>query len=904
MPQDPIPGRIAAVANAGFPADLLIPIAPITAPPERFSAKQAGKAPARWGDFGWARLGEWQLGCSPQERMEADAHACNAGLILGVPKAGRLYLAIDIDTEPNDDPASPELLLAAGIQSVAAKALTKAFKDPAWVRLTRPGRAAFLVSMPADAEPGRRSVALLLAPGRKPCGRIEILAKGQQVVLCGVHPHAGGIAIRWARRTAKGSLVQPCPSLDDAIPILPSRAAADALMATVLEALAAERGVTHVMRLSPANDGVPNGQPIPIEERLPWDVASFVRLFAEMPHDQRVTRDDYVTTMLAASACIRAAVEAEACSADEADAMRDAAIAWAARWEDPAGAGTDEARERDAWHEDFAERQVVHLGWMHLVRRAIALGNRDLRVEWAGHQFPLEDVPAPPRAVPGAPPMPPMAPGREGVPTPRRDQRVRFDIKSSEIQIADAIEGEIGHVCAWLLGERKWIAWGGHAMGWSHPHAEKHVRGWIEDALVRYVADHDAELGDSLDLKASLTAERRVTAIEKLLRMRLGRPSSEVDRGVGVLQTPAGAFDLATGGRLGWEEQRDLVERRLCGVAPAAGPTPRFDRLLLHLACQDQPTADWMRDYFSYAIVGMPLEHVMLVVHGPGGNGKTTLANVLMRVLGAYAWPIDRRVIAASGRNDHPTGLAEVAGRRLWCVSEIEPDERWNEASIKALSGGDPIKARGMRQDMGTIRAEGMFFVYTNFVPAFHRVDAAIVRRFRMVAARMKVEDGGGARELRFEDSIVAEEGPAVLASLMARARELLAEPDRKLPPVPAAMRGEAARWFAGQDMFHAWFSAECYAQPTAAGETISVDDLHKRYVMYAKRIAEATDGPRDAETDDLLPGAEAMSATAFASALRRAGGILEDGRGAILTDKAGRRVATGLRLRVVGVAA
>src|SRR5580698_8457536 len=52
----------------------------------------------------------------------------------------------------------------------------------------------------------------------------------------------------------------------------------------------------------------------------------------------------------------------------------------------------------------------------------------------------------------------------------------------------------------------------------------------------------------------------------------------------------------------------------------------------------------------------------------------------------------------------HPTDMAGLRGARLVTAVETEQGRRWAESKIKALTGGDKITARFMRQD---------FFEYT-----------------------------------------------------------------------------------------------------------------------------------------------------------------------------------------------
>ena len=56
--------------------------------------------------------------------------------------------------------------------------------------------------------------------------------------------------------------------------------------------------------------------------------------------------------------------------------------------------------------------------------------------------------------------------------------------------------------------------------------------------------------------------------------------------------------------------------------------------------------------------------------------------------------------VFASSKNDrHPTELASLRGARLVSAPETKEGREWTELSIKALTGGDPITARFMRQD-------------------------------------------------------------------------------------------------------------------------------------------------------------------------------------------------------------
>jgi putative DNA primase/helicase len=81
----------------------------------------------------------------------------------------------------------------------------------------------------------------------------------------------------------------------------------------------------------------------------------------------------------------------------------------------------------------------------------------------------------------------------------------------------------------------------------------------------------------------------------------------------------------------------------------------------------------------------------------------------------------------------HPTELAHLRGARLVCVQETERGRRWAEAKVKAMTGGDPITARFMRQDFFSFTPQFKLVISGNHKPALRGVNEAIRRRIHLV---------------------------------------------------------------------------------------------------------------------------------------------------------------------------
>ena len=88
------------------------------------------------------------------------------------------------------------------------------------------------------------------------------------------------------------------------------------------------------------------------------------------------------------------------------------------------------------------------------------------------------------------------------------------------------------------------------------------------------------------------------------------------------------------------------------------------------------------------------------------------------------------RPIGEGERNAALTRLAGLLrGARAMIAQETEEGQRWAESRIKALTGGDPISARFMRQDFFTFTPAFKLMIAGNHKPSL-RVDDAVKRRF------------------------------------------------------------------------------------------------------------------------------------------------------------------------------
>ncbi|KUN90675.1 phage/plasmid primase, P4 family [Streptomyces resistomycificus] len=139
---------------------------------------------------------------------------------------------------------------------------------------------------------------------------------------------------------------------------------------------------------------------------------------------------------------------------------------------------------------------------------------------------------------------------------------------------------------------------------------------------------------------------------------------------------------------------------RATSVALQQTETPRWHRFL-HDAFGDDPEGREMIGFLhlllGYSITGDVGAQVLPLLHGHGKNGKSVLLDVMIQILGDYADAAPPGFLMDRGAfSEHSTGLTELHGRRLIVCSELNLNDKFDEARVKLLTGGEKIKARRM----------------------------------------------------------------------------------------------------------------------------------------------------------------------------------------------------------------
>ena len=246
-----------------------------------------------------------------------------------------------------------------------------------------------------------------------------------------------------------------------------------------------------------------------------------------------------------------------------------------------------------------------------------------------------------------------------------------------------------------------------------------------------------AELAEALE-KWSVRCEMGGT-IETALRLSrkmLTVDAGLMDRNPWLLNVRNGVVDLRDGS-LRPHRAEDLITK-LADVEYRGldHVCEDWERAVEQIAGERQ-VADFLRRWFGYCATGDISEQVFVVHWGDGSNGKSTILNTVSAVLGDYAGTAAPQLLATSSANGseaHPTGIADLWGKRMVTAHETKEGAVLREDFIKQATGGDKIKARFMRADFFEFDPTHKIQLLTNSKPTVKGQDHGIWRRVLLVA--------------------------------------------------------------------------------------------------------------------------------------------------------------------------
>lgn len=217
-----------------------------------------------------------------------------------------------------------------------------------------------------------------------------------------------------------------------------------------------------------------------------------------------------------------------------------------------------------------------------------------------------------------------------------------------------------------------------------------------------------------------------------------------------------GMFNLQTGELLA--HSKDYYSTHCLGVSfdPAnIQACERFKKFLSD-SVQDEASIRELQKFFGYCLIRETRYEKMLLLYGPGGDGKSTLMNVLRQLVGE-----ENCSHIPMGRLDDQFYLSRLVDKLLNMSTEVE-SKAMQSQEIKAIVSGDPIAASFKNQTPFDFVPVCKLVYSTNKLPRMLDNSDGFFRKVMIIEMKAQFVKAGKADIFLYDDLL--KELPGIFA--------------------------------------------------------------------------------------------------------------------------------------------
>lgn|GEM_PF-2338017 len=229
--------------------------------------------------------------------------------------------------------------------------------------------------------------------------------------------------------------------------------------------------------------------------------------------------------------------------------------------------------------------------------------------------------------------------------------------------------------------------------------------------------------------------------------------SAKFDIDSDLLGMQNGVLRLSTGNLL--VPSRELLVTKACPVAYDPSLRSRAWGKFIERASDGDPTLlRYQQEVAGSLLLGRADRNEALFAHGPAFSGKTIFLEAFIDALGPdYALASKAAIILKARQSTDAERsspfLVSLRGKRFVGCSELDEGAVVDEATLKDLTGGDTITARGNYKDPVQFRNTARVMVRCNHLPNIVGTDDSIWSRVLVVPFPVVIPEHERDKELR-----------------------------------------------------------------------------------------------------------------------------------------------------------
>jgi len=318
---------------------------------------------------------------------------------------------------------------------------------------------------------------------------------------------------------------------------------------------------------------------------------------------------------------------------------------------------------------------------------------------------------------------------------------------------AERFIGRHGRDIRYCWERGKWVVWDSHVFGWDDgaaigKKAKDTVRTIYQEAslekdyqLRRAIAKH-AEFSESnARIEAMIARARSEDGVSITFK--------ELDANLWLFNTQNGTVDLRTG-HFREHRREDLLTQAVPYDYKPGTKCPLWEKFLFRVCGGDLGLMSYLQRVVGYSLTGSVTAQALFFLYGLGNNGKSTFLGIIRKLTGPYGWKIntDLFMVKNHAQAGHNEGLANLAGKRFVCASEIEDGKRLAVSLLKDLTGGENIRASRKHEHEIEFAPTQKYWLSGNHKPVVTDTTLSTWRRLKLIPFTVTIPDSEVDKDL------------------------------------------------------------------------------------------------------------------------------------------------------------
>jgi putative DNA primase/helicase len=279
-------------------------------------------------------------------------------------------------------------------------------------------------------------------------------------------------------------------------------------------------------------------------------------------------------------------------------------------------------------------------------------------------------------------------------------------------------------------------------------------------------------------------------------------------------------FDLRKGAIT---ETNEIISKRSFVSYDPTAMCPRWLKFLDEVFDGDKDLTRYIQKAIGYSLTGMVSQQCLFFLYGGGANGKTTFLSILRSLMGEYARTVPQTVLMAKGQPDY-YAVASLQGARLAVAVEVAEDSRFDEVSIKQLTGGDPVSGRHLYEDFFEFTPQFKLWISGNHKPTIRGTDIAIWRRIKLIPFTVSFPKSKQDVDL---DSKLKAELRGILNWAITGCQDWISNGLKE----PKVVKAATSKYRSESDILGQFLGEEC--KSGSLSQSISASTLYKAYQYW-----------------------------------------------------------------------